>query len=184
MSSADTSTAVETTSSDNCAVEAGEPATTTSLENLFPNRYTMEDPDYAKVAEGFPSVIVERPFFDNGNFRNYRNDQYGRGYGHQNQHRGGGGFRGQRGRGFSRGGGFQQNYGDRGGGGFRSRGRGGNTIGTQTKVCEKDTDYCYNATADLASFSTIQKAGCNSMICKFYGSKCFNQELGGTKAHC
>ena len=56
----------------------------------------------------------------------------------------------------------------------------GNTIGTQTKVCEKDTDYCYNATADLASFSTIQKAGCNSMICKLYGAKCFNQELGGS----
>lgn len=42
----------------------------------------------------------------------------------------------------------------------------GSTIGEETKLCEKDTDYCYNATAPVFSFSTFQKAGCNTLICQ------------------
>lgn len=42
----------------------------------------------------------------------------------------------------------------------------GSTIGSETKKCEKETDFCYNATLHLADFTTLQKAGCNSVVCQ------------------
>ncbi|CAI4225216.1 unnamed protein product [Auanema sp. JU1783] len=53
----------------------------------------------------------------------------------------------------------------------------GSTIGSETKKCGKDTDYCYNATAHVTSFSTLQTAGCNTLICQFNGNKCFEQVI-------
>ncbi|RCN33121.1 hypothetical protein ANCCAN_21050 [Ancylostoma caninum] len=55
----------------------------------------------------------------------------------------------------------------------------GSTIGSNTKKCEKDTDFCYNATAEVATFSTIQKAGCNTLICQFNPDKCFERNVTG-----
>ncbi|KAF1770491.1 hypothetical protein GCK72_002310 [Caenorhabditis remanei] len=51
----------------------------------------------------------------------------------------------------------------------------GSTIGTETKECGKETDYCYNGTADISSFSKFQKAGCNT----FHANKCFDQVVSG-----
>ncbi|KHJ80645.1 hypothetical protein OESDEN_19677, partial [Oesophagostomum dentatum] len=53
------------------------------------------------------------------------------------------------------------------------------TIGENTKTCEKETDYCYNATAEVTSFSTIQKAGCNTVICQFNADTCFQRNVSG-----
>ncbi|EFP01464.1 hypothetical protein CRE_23957 [Caenorhabditis remanei] len=55
----------------------------------------------------------------------------------------------------------------------------GSTIGTETKACGKETDYCYNGTADISSFSKFQKAGCNTVICQFHANKCFDQVVSG-----
>ncbi|EPB69931.1 hypothetical protein ANCCEY_10982 [Ancylostoma ceylanicum] len=55
----------------------------------------------------------------------------------------------------------------------------GSTIGDETKVCEKDTDYCYNATAPLLSVSIFQKAGCNSVICQFIEDGCEHRDILG-----
>ncbi|ULU11993.1 hypothetical protein L3Y34_015384 [Caenorhabditis briggsae] len=55
----------------------------------------------------------------------------------------------------------------------------GSTIGTETKECGKETDFCYNGTADISSFSKFQKAGCNTVICQFHANKCFDQNVSG-----
>ncbi|KAK6729187.1 hypothetical protein RB195_006308 [Necator americanus] len=55
----------------------------------------------------------------------------------------------------------------------------GSTIGTNTKTCEKETDFCYNATAEVTSFSTIQKAGCNTFVCQFNPDTCFQRNISG-----
>ncbi|CAL2029297.1 unnamed protein product [Caenorhabditis brenneri] len=55
----------------------------------------------------------------------------------------------------------------------------GSTIGTETKECGKETDYCYNGTADISTFSKFQKAGCNTVICQFHANKCFDQNVSG-----
>ncbi|CAJ0593963.1 unnamed protein product [Cylicocyclus nassatus] len=55
----------------------------------------------------------------------------------------------------------------------------GSTIGEATKECGKDTDYCYNATAQVFSFSKLQKAGCNTMICQFIPDGCQEREILG-----
>ncbi|CAD6184148.1 unnamed protein product [Caenorhabditis auriculariae] len=55
----------------------------------------------------------------------------------------------------------------------------GRTIGTETKNCSSDSDFCYNATADVHALSTVQKAGCNSLLCRFNANKCFTQTLAG-----
>ncbi|VDP10755.1 unnamed protein product [Heligmosomoides polygyrus] len=53
------------------------------------------------------------------------------------------------------------------------------TIGNNTKLCGKDSDSCYNATADVASFSTIRKAGCNTLICQFNQNQCVQKNITG-----
>ncbi|CAJ0593960.1 unnamed protein product [Cylicocyclus nassatus] len=55
----------------------------------------------------------------------------------------------------------------------------GSTVGEKTKICEKETDSCYNATAEVTSFSTIQKAGCNTLVCQFNEDKCFERNITG-----
>ncbi|PIO55644.1 hypothetical protein TELCIR_22968, partial [Teladorsagia circumcincta] len=53
------------------------------------------------------------------------------------------------------------------------------SIGNTTKECGKETDFCYNATAEVASFSTLQKAGCNTMICQHSKNECIEKNITG-----
>ncbi|XGW22440.1 hypothetical protein V3C99_005011 [Haemonchus contortus] len=55
----------------------------------------------------------------------------------------------------------------------------GSSIGNTTKECGKETDFCYNATADVASFSTIQKAGCNTVLCQYSMNECVEKNITG-----
>ncbi|KAK5978275.1 hypothetical protein GCK32_016015 [Trichostrongylus colubriformis] len=53
------------------------------------------------------------------------------------------------------------------------------SIGNYSKECGKETDFCYNATAEVASFSTLQKAGCNTLICQYSMNECIEKNITG-----
>ncbi|EYB91628.1 hypothetical protein Y032_0204g1907 [Ancylostoma ceylanicum] len=55
----------------------------------------------------------------------------------------------------------------------------GSTIGEATKKCGKDTDFCYNATAEIFSLTTLQKAGCNTLLCQFVPNSCYQRKILG-----
>ncbi|WKX94419.1 hypothetical protein Q1695_011576 [Nippostrongylus brasiliensis] len=42
----------------------------------------------------------------------------------------------------------------------------GQSIGTEKMTCEKETDYCYNMTADLTQFNALSRSGCSTSRCK------------------
>ncbi|WKX94416.1 hypothetical protein Q1695_011574 [Nippostrongylus brasiliensis] len=55
----------------------------------------------------------------------------------------------------------------------------GSSIGTESKECGRDTDSCYNVTADVNSFSVLQKAGCNTLLCQFNENQCTQKHISG-----
>ncbi|CCD61303.1 TFG domain-containing protein [Caenorhabditis elegans] len=99
----------------------------TSLDELFKDRYSQNDERYKKMSEtGFEPVIVVHPWEPrrNNNYRNRGNFGGGRGGGYQhrdNSNRGGWVPRGGGQRGGYRGG-WQDRGGHRGGGGWQDRG--------------------------------------------------------------
>ncbi|CAJ0593962.1 unnamed protein product [Cylicocyclus nassatus] len=55
----------------------------------------------------------------------------------------------------------------------------GSNIGEETKTCGKNSDYCYNATAQIYVFANFQKAGCNTLICQYVMDRCVEYTLLG-----
>jgi hypothetical protein len=41
----------------------------------------------------------------------------------------------------------------------------GRTVGTETKVCEKSSDMCYKANADMNTMIKLKLAGCSTWRC-------------------
>ncbi|CAJ0594082.1 unnamed protein product [Cylicocyclus nassatus] len=95
-----------------CSTESSSSA----LEDLFADRYSLENESYAKICKGFEPVICLHPFHSRPkrNFDNNSSNQY-RGRGGWN--RGGGDWRGGGGRGGWRGGGRRDDYSRNGQGG-------------------------------------------------------------------
>ncbi|KHJ88940.1 hypothetical protein OESDEN_11255 [Oesophagostomum dentatum] len=54
-------------------------------------------------------------------------------------------------------------------------------LGTSKTKCESDSDYCYNATADLTALNEIKMAGCSTTRCFLSRNKCIEQVLQGVK---
>ncbi|KHJ87521.1 hypothetical protein OESDEN_12703 [Oesophagostomum dentatum] len=57
----------------------------------------------------------------------------------------------------------------------------GQSVGTSKTKCESDSDYCYNATADLTALNEIKMAGCSTTRCFLSRNKCIEQVLQGVK---
>ncbi|VDK71780.1 unnamed protein product [Litomosoides sigmodontis] len=57
----------------------------------------------------------------------------------------------------------------------------GQTVGTTKEVCNKETDSCYIAMADVNLLSTVKKAGCSTIRCYLNKNKCVEQDLFGSK---
>ncbi|RCN30821.1 hypothetical protein ANCCAN_23402 [Ancylostoma caninum] len=55
----------------------------------------------------------------------------------------------------------------------------GSTIGAATQKCGRDTDFCYNATVQIFSLTTLQKAGCNTILCQFVPNSCYQRKILG-----
>ncbi|EYC42047.1 hypothetical protein Y032_0545g3237 [Ancylostoma ceylanicum] len=53
--------------------------------------------------------------------------------------------------------------------------------GTSKKKCEHETDYCYNATADLSQLNEISMAGCSTTRCFLSQNACIQQTFLGRR---
>ncbi|WKX90394.1 hypothetical protein Q1695_009328 [Nippostrongylus brasiliensis] len=56
----------------------------------------------------------------------------------------------------------------------------GQSIGTEKMTCEKETDYCYNMTADLTQFNALSRSGC-STNCVDFTIMCMSEDENLTK---
>ncbi|EYC42046.1 hypothetical protein Y032_0545g3236 [Ancylostoma ceylanicum] len=57
----------------------------------------------------------------------------------------------------------------------------GLSVGTSKKKCEHETDYCYNATADLTLLNEISMAGCSTTKCFLSQNACIKQTVLGRR---
>uniref|UniRef100_A0A915DFM2 Activin types I and II receptor domain-containing protein n=1 Tax=Ditylenchus dipsaci TaxID=166011 RepID=A0A915DFM2_9BILA len=55
----------------------------------------------------------------------------------------------------------------------------GQSVGTNTEVCKKDTDQCYKASAEASVAAKLKVAGCSTVRCMASPDKCSRQQYMG-----
>ncbi|KAI1709819.1 activin types I and II receptor domain-containing protein [Ditylenchus destructor] len=55
----------------------------------------------------------------------------------------------------------------------------GQSVGTATEVCKKDTDQCYKASAEASPMAKLKIAGCSTVRCMASPNKCSTQSFAG-----